>query len=226
MGQAAWRIKHNTYAIVELMQPQSTAPTNTDSQTVAPTIPAQPVATAPNPSVPTGPYKQTHVDYLPSITVVTRVQAMLEWSADNRIRLYSWTDNQWRTEMDVSVHDIKKIGYGAGMMKIHLRHPTATAPRKKFIIMMDQTAWGAMTGGIATRQAGIPGIVAEVVLAREAAQHETTQTDVDWWLSTFKTQRVRVSAYTAKQDAIMNYVIYGIGAVVLVIVLVSIVVSG
>mgnify|MGYP007082247309 CR=1 FL=1 len=72
--------------------------------------------------IPTGstpPHRQTHAVLARNIATVSSgvgIQAVLEWSGDNYIRLYVKEANNWRIELTISATDIESVSYLSGLL--------------------------------------------------------------------------------------------------------------
>lgn len=78
-------------------------------------------------TAPTTSQLQAVVDYMPNISIVGSQPALLEWTADNHIRLFEmdFDTNQAKSVMfDVPVAEIQKITGSANMLTFHVAGKT------------------------------------------------------------------------------------------------------
>jgi hypothetical protein len=163
---------------------------------------------------PTAPYKQTNVTLLAGMTVFNnRVPAMLEWSGDNRIRLFSTnqTTGQTGTMFDCLPQEIKKFSVAMGTATVKLQNG------QKFVLEFTTKTRNNFIGGAALSVIGLGGSLADIFFFRRAAKAEEG-TDLFWWkdnLTRFGVGGVNYKAKTQYRIALFS----GIGILILFVVL-------
>jgi hypothetical protein len=118
---------------------------------------------------------QAAVEYMAGITVASASPALLEWTADNRLRLFKMDfDKNQATEvlLDVPVNEIEKVG--GSMTGLVFHHGG-----KKYTAMFTTTAAAKM------------GVGGAVGLA--AALQDTNASGINLWIKKFQEAGVRVT---------------------------------
>lgn len=146
---------------------------------------------------------QAVVDYLPGITIFTAESALLEWSADDRIKFFKMNfDTNQATEVlfDVPVHEVTNVSGTAAML-------TLTVNGKKYNAQFNRTAIG---------QLGVGGAVG-IALAAKSMNASGTQA----WINAFKERGISMKGFYGfgKIFAIASAFVVVIFVVVFVVVL-------
>jgi|GEM_PF-1607976 len=194
--------------------------------------PTQPnFTTPPAPQPPTAqpatPIKQTQVELAAGVNIFSGTPGLLEWTADNRIRLYTSQAGQWVLMFDITPYDIEFASYLNGALSLSPR-PALGLPQKNYYIIIDKGAAGSNLAEIGARQFGIIGTVASAAILTNAANREAA-TDANWWIQTLTNFGVMKSgnALTMKRERnwSMPYIIAGIasGVILLILLIVAIV---
>lgn len=152
--------------------------------------PEQTTSTTQPAPAPTEPYKQSHVVWLQGTTIYSkRFPSLLEWSIDNRIRLYmlDQASNQYQLYMNVAPQEIAKFTVSLGVGTIKLTN------KQQYVLEFSSSSGdnqrAAMVAEIAGRQfggligGGLIGSVASVAIGKKAIEHEATS-DLAWWKDT------------------------------------------
>lgn len=160
--------------------------------------------TTPNPQ----PAKlQASVNYLPGISIVGATSALLEWSADDRLKLFLM-DNQTHqaTEVlfDVPVAEVQNVGGNTIMLVI-------TVANQKYNVQFSTTAMAKMVTG---------GVIGVAWSARDMKK-----TGIYSWVEAFKANNIPMKGYkgwnwSMKLALIITGVIFA-GLLVYVVVLVA-----
>lgn len=130
------------------------------------------------------PYKQSKVVYLTGMNRLNqsnRHPAVLEWSADNRIRLYV-TDGTSGTQtfmLDCAPQDIKRFSTGMGVANIILR-----SGQRSTVEFSSQVSNQLIAGAVAS-QFGVVGLAGATAIDKAAVQTEAA-TDIGWWTENLK----------------------------------------
>lgn len=209
-------------------QPYTTAPESPAPAAAIEQPPQAPQASTPQPAAAppvqtTAPIRQSQVMLLTGLTVFSgKVPAVLEWGADNRVRLYQQdaTSNTFATLIDCAPNEIKSFSYGNGIANLKLR----TGPRYslQFADTTAQIASGALAVGVLGGAAGLGGAMA----FDKAAANRENASDLMWWKQSLKNYGVGgfgTSASTLYKIDKLSFII--IGVVVVVIILVAMIAS-
>lgn len=153
---------------------------------------------------------------LTGLTVFSgKVPAILEWSADNRIRLYQQdtATNTFTTLVDCAPTDIKSFSYGNGIANLKLR----TGPRYslQFADTTAQIVGGALTGGVIGGAAGLGGAMA----FNKAAANAENASDLMWWKQSLRNYGVGGFGTSANTLYKIDKIGFIIGGVVIVIII-------
>ena len=160
------------------MQPEQTQTNTSIPESGGPGLQPSPGAN-PTPQ----PYKTSHVTYLTGMNKnnpANRHDALLEWGADNRVRLYAvdTTSGAQTTLLDCAPQDVKRFSTGMGAANIVLKEG------RTFTVEFSSTVGNLLVGGAVASQFGLAGLAVGTALDQKAAEKEAT-TDIDWWASTF-----------------------------------------
>jgi hypothetical protein len=186
-------------------------------------VSAVPVEQAPPVQQQTVPYKQSRVVYLPGATILTdRQDAILEWGADNRIRLYTINTPQPMLIFDCMPQEIQKFSIGPGNATIKLHNGM------RYLVEFSAEIVAKLLSSGTASLFGIVGLGAATRMDKEAADIEAG-TDIKWWsdtLSRYGVGGIKISAASVykidKIGWIIGSVIVGI---VFLIVIISIVIT-
>jgi len=173
------------------MQPASNVPETAQTQSNQTAEPVQTAAPA------NQPYKQTQVTYRETTwqrnNPKNQYSAILEWGADNRIRLYAYHYNGQEkvTLVDCQPQEIQKFSTGMGTGNIKLRDG-----RSFSLEFSAQVRDALLVSGVAQNFDAL-GMVAATMIDKNAVQLET-KTDIEWWIETLKKFGVGGLQMTAK----------------------------
>lgn len=142
-------------------------------QVTAPQPQAAPVAAAPQP------YKQSRVIYLTGMNRLNqnnRHDAVLEWGADNRIRLYviDSTSGTQTFMLDCTPQEIKRFSTGMGIANIILRSG------QRCTVEFSAAVANQLIAGAVTSQFGLAGLAGATAIDSQAVKTEAA-TDIGWW---------------------------------------------
>lgn len=173
------------------------------------------------------PIKQSNVKWLTNITIFSGVQALLEWSSDNHVKLYVAQNGQWMLEFDVPVQCITKAIYVNGTLGLKLQPGMAryTDYSVMFGTQDIKAELGSTVSHHALKMFGAAGAIAsvatDVALANNAAVKEA-ETDALWWVATLKNFGImkQSGSFSSSDSAKMLYIIYGIAGGVLLLVMI------
>jgi len=99
---------------------------------------------------------QATVDYMPNVTIFGSKTVLLEWGADNRIRMYemNFDTNQATAVMfDAAIGDIKKVTGSINMLTFHIGDKTYRA----LFARMATAGMGAVGVGVAVKELNASG---------------------------------------------------------------------
>ena len=213
-------------------QPNPTIPPTPQPQT-QPTPPAsmpqaQPqlqaqVQPQPQTTQPGAPIKQTQVELAGGVNVFSGTPGLLEWTADNRIRLYTSQAGQWMLVFDIAPSDIEFAAYTNGALSLSPRQ-TLGLPQKNYYIIIDKGATGSNLAEIGARQFGLIGAVASATILTKAVNRESA-TDAGWWIQTLTNFGVmkpgNASTMKRGRNWSMPYIIASIvGGIILIILII------
>ena len=77
-----------------------------------------PPALQPPTAQPATPIKQTQVELAAGVNIFSRTPGLLEWTADNRIRLYTSQAGLWVLMFDITPYDIEFASYLNGALSL------------------------------------------------------------------------------------------------------------
>lgn len=209
-------------------QPNPTIPVTPQPQT-QPTPPtSMPQAqTQPQPQTtqPGAPIKQTQVELATGINIFSGTPGLLEWTADNRIRLYTSQAGQWMLVFDIAPSDIGFAAYTNGALSLSPRQ-TLGLPQKNYYIIIDKGATVSNLAEMGARQFGLIGAVASATILPKVANRESA-TDAGWWIQTLTNFGVmkpgNASTMKRGRNWSMIYIIASIiGSIILIILIIFI----
>lgn len=125
------------------------------------------------------PYKQSKVIYITGINRLNqnnRHDAVLEWSADNRIRLYA-IDGVSGTQtfmLDCAPQDIKRFSTSMGIANIILKSG------QRCTVEFSAAVANQLIAGAVASQFGPAGLVGATAIDNQAVKTEAA-TDIGWW---------------------------------------------
>ena len=163
--------------------------------TTQPTTQTVPPATPQTNSAPA--QMQAVVDYMPNVSIVGAKSVMLEWTADNRLRLYEMDfDTKQATGImfDVAVSEVSKVTGSVNMLTLHIGD-------KHYRLLF-----------AAMRSAGLGGVGAAV------AFNELKASGAKMWIDKLKANGVKIQIFGWAKTWILAI---GIVLVVFAIVLIS-----
>lgn len=119
----------------------------------APIPPFVPPVAVPSNAPPAAPAAQLQaiVDYLPNITIFGSKTVLLEWGADNRIRMYEMnfdTNQATGIMFDAAIGDIKKVSGSLNQLTFHIGDKTYRA----LFAAMATAGMGAVGVGVAINE--------------------------------------------------------------------------
>ena len=100
---------------------------------------------------------QAIVDYMPNVSIIGSKSVLLEWTADNRIRLYEMDfDTNVATSImfDVSPAEIKKVTGSVNMLTFHIADKTY----RTLFARMETAGVGPLGMGVALGQLKASGV--------------------------------------------------------------------
>jgi hypothetical protein len=126
--------------------------------TSAPVPPFSQPTVTPSLGSPTTPAAQLQavVDYMPNVTVFGAKSVLLEWGADNRIRMYEMnfdTNQATGIMFDAALTDIKKVTGSINMLTFHIGEKTYRA----LFARMATAGMGAVGIGISLAELKVSG---------------------------------------------------------------------
>lgn len=162
-------------------------------------------------AVPRQAYRRTPVVYLTGFYTKSpnnRHDAVLEWSADNRIRLFTIDASGSQVAMlDCAPQDIKRFSTGMGIANIIMK------TGQRFTVEFSDKLANQLIAGAAASQFGLGGFAVGTALDQRAVQTEAA-TDIEWWtenLARFGIGGLQTSAKTIYSiDKVGWWVIYAI----------------
>ncbi|MEO6109678.1 MAG: hypothetical protein ABIP50_01545 [Candidatus Saccharimonadales bacterium] len=170
-----------------------------DPTTLSPQEPIQPTATPVPLSAPAK--LQAHVDYLPGITIFGATSALLEWSADDRIKFFKMDSNtNQATEVlfDVPYGQIESVSGSMVML-------TFKVAGKKYNAQFSRTAMAGL---------GVGGVVGIAVAA-----NRSNASGINEWLEMFKQHNVNTNGFKGLGWSVKwGLIITGIILVVVVVI--------
>lgn len=131
------------------MEPNSLNQSSTPAS-VPPFNPGSMEAAAPASTAPAA-QLQAIVDYMPNVTVFGAKPVLLEWGADNRIRLYEMnfdTNQATGIMFDAALSDISKITGSLNMLTFHIGDKSY----RTLFAQMATAGMGAIGAGVAIKQ--------------------------------------------------------------------------
>lgn len=150
---------------------------------------------------------QTYVDYLPGITIVGAKSALLEWSADDRLKLFIMDDQtRQATEVlfDVPVAEVQNVGGNTIMLVV-------TIADKKYNVQFSKTAMAKMLVG------GVVGVA--------WSAKDMKDTGIYAWVEAFKQRGIPMKGYKgwnwSMRLALIILGVVGVGLLIYVGVLVA-----
>ena len=126
-------------------------------------------------------YKRSPVTYLTGMNKMNannRHSAVLEWSADNRIRLFVIDESSSQTAiLDCAPSDIKRFSTGMGSANLILKSG------QRFTVEFSSTVGNQLIAGAVASQFGVGGLAVATAIDKQAAETEAA-TDIEWWTQT------------------------------------------
>ena len=155
---------------------------------------------------------QANVDYLPGITIAGSRNALLEWSADDRIKLFAMDETGVKSEevlFDVSLGEIERVSGSLNML-------TFLIAGKKYNALFSRTA---------ALKLGIGGGI-----GLGAAYKDVQKTGIQFWIDKFRENNVnlkgfRDASWIVKVALLITVVSIGVALLVATIVAVIAVVA-
>ncbi|MFZ1812213.1 MAG: hypothetical protein WAU02_01640 [Candidatus Saccharimonadales bacterium] len=122
------------------------------------------------------PYKQSNVSYLNGATTFQKTPAILEWAADNRIRLFAQNPaaGKYDVVFDCAPTDIAKFTPAIGTATIVMRSG------QRFVVEFDAGVRNDAVAGAILGNFGLIGMVVGLFRDKSAKQKEEA-TDIMWW---------------------------------------------
>lgn len=142
---------------------------------------------------------QTRVSFVKGFVAIGEHYGVLEWGADNRVRLFEFdrtTGQVLRVVFDVSLSDIRKISGLSSSMTINL-------PSQKYTVNFSTTST------VAFASLGLVGMAVSAELNKAAGLYE--------WLDAFRSHNVRITFLTYKKMLGLSFA-FASGFVLLIII--------
>lgn len=139
--------------------------------------------------------KQTKVQYMTGIWRWNTLDAILEWGADNRIRLHLLDSQgqQGTVLFDCAPQEVKKFQTGTGIGNIYLQDG------RRFSLVFPSPVYGMQLASAGTNLVGGPiGVAAGMAIDKRAAEIEES-TDIIWWTNRLAEYGVKGFQMSAKR---------------------------
>lgn len=153
--------------------------------------------------------KQTKVQYMTGIWRWNTLDAILEWGADNRIRLHLLDSQgqQGTVLFDCAPQEIKKFSTGAGIGNLYLMDG------RRFSLVFPSPVYAMQMASAGANLVGGPiGLAAGTAINKRAAEVEEL-TDIIWWtnrLAKYGVKGFQMSAKRAYNIDKMGWRVFGI----------------
>lgn len=173
---------------------------------------------------PMAPFRRSNVELVVGATAFSRVPAILEWSGDNRIRLFTADPSgQTVVQLDCLPGEISEFSLSMGSANMKL------TDGRRFAIYFSMEAQNKSVASAVLGNFGLVGALVGAGVSRSASKSEG-ETDLRWWkdsLSRFGVGGSNISASSLyKIDKIGIILAVSIPVVILLVVIVVVLVGG